>query len=146
MRMPRVTSLVVLAFAAPFIAPLPARAECEPAIASIDPSVSRIDTGGQWEHGGKKGVFRDVGWGELEKDSKARSTVIATRYIKEIGDLTNISDVRFVYASGTARIEVRHLVEGDPKLHWVRCFTLGPDGTYAHREGPCPGAKRPAPP
>jgi hypothetical protein len=137
-------------------------AEPESAVASVDPTISRVETGGRWEGVGRSGFYRALvqtrcspehchdrlflQWiAEAEPDRTGThpyaGKVMATSPVREIGDLTNISDMHFVFGGTATRLEVSHSVERDPELRLVRCFTLGLDGRYTQREAPCARSK-----
>jgi hypothetical protein len=131
-----------------------------PAIESIDATISQVETGGHWEGARGRGHYRAVVqhlcspehchdqlflqwiWEAdpdlMRKDPAADDKVLATIYVKETGNLTNFTDVRFVEDGSSSALQVRNFVPGaPPELHWTRCIVLGADGKYVHRYSPC---------
>jgi hypothetical protein len=130
-------------------APVVCTAAAEPPqLAAIDPRISFAVSGGAWESAGGRGRYRAVvetlcsaehcrdrlfvQW--LSEGSAAG--VAFTRFISEVGDLTHITRVRFVYARRGTRLEVLHEQDADG-LRWTRCLRLRADGKYVHQEGAC---------
>ena len=65
--------------------------------------------------------------------------MIATKYIREIPGLTNVSEIRFVFSKKSTRLQVQH-VGSDGEDKWTLCFSLGTPAEYSSKEGQCGGA------
>jgi len=120
----------------------------------LDPTISQVQTGGFWHRGKTEGLYRTVvqkrcspehcydrlfiQWLATLVDSDGRptgeSSVVATRPVREVGDLTHLTGLRFIFGKVT-RIEVHHEVADD--LKWTRCLEPSADFTYVAVEKPC---------
>jgi hypothetical protein len=111
----------------------------------IDPTVSNIDSSGFWEATGQRGFYRAVTYRNCPDDchysmviewlSESPLRVVARKPISEVGDLTVVTDVRFVLSKAGTKLQIRNEKDGVGK--WVQCLRLGPPGRYTAREGEC---------
>ena len=115
--------------------------------------IATVESGGLWEVGKRWGRYRAVvrrgcspehcydnlfvEW--VEHGDGRRPKVIATKYIREIPGLTNVSDIRFVFVKKSTRLQVQH-VGSDGEDKWTLCFSLGAPAEYSSKEGQCGGA------
>ncbi len=123
-------------------------AHTEPAPGAIDLTVSRIETGGAWGSGTRHGHYRAVVQTRCSVEhcrdrlfvqwmaEAPRPQLAATKFISEVGDLTHITEVRFLVGTGGTKLEVHHQADGTDEK-WIRCVTLGAEGQYVQSEGAC---------
>jgi hypothetical protein len=123
-------------------------ARTEPSPGPIDSSISFVETGGLWENSAQRGHYRLVVQTRCSPEhchdrlfvqwvmELPSERVAATKYVAEVGDLTNLDQVHFVLGGVATRIEVHHHVEGiDEK--WTRCLVLAAPGKFTASEGAC---------
>jgi hypothetical protein len=111
----------------------------------IDPTVSNIDSAGYWEAAGQRGGYRAVTYRNCADDchyslviewlSERPVRVVARKPISEVGDLTVVTEVRFVLSKAGTKLQIRNEKDGVGK--WVRCLRLGQPGRYTSQDGEC---------
>jgi hypothetical protein len=120
----------------------------EATLGPIDPTISFVETGGAWDSGTRRGYYRAVVQTRCSPEhcrdrlfvqwvmERPRLGVVATRFIREVGDLTHVTKVRLVLGSGGTKLEVHHEADGSDEK-WVRCLLLSVEGRYTEHEGAC---------
>jgi hypothetical protein len=126
----------------------------EPQLGPLDPEIRLVESGASWERGEAFGYYRAlvqtrcspehcrdrlfIQWVSRPVWPKPRpSRVVDSRYVREVGDLTNVTRVRFILSTGGTKLEVEHHVGDDDELKWTRCLSLRAEGTYGQVEAPC---------
>jgi hypothetical protein len=115
---------------------------------SVDPAVWQVESAGAWADGGQIGHYRAVTYKRCSSEhcydtlfvewlaNGEKTRVVATKQVDEVGDLTVVSEARFVPSQSGTRLQIRHeAVAG--QLHSTRCLQLGPPGKYIARDGEC---------
>jgi hypothetical protein len=114
----------------------------------IDPTVSRVESGGAWEDRSQRGHYRAVTYTRCSREhcydtlavewiatDSGGMKVVSTKMVSEVGDLTSITEVRFVISRRDTRLQIKH--EANTEDRWTRCLTLGVPGTYLVKKGVC---------
>lgn len=112
----------------------------------IDPRVSNINSSGFWEAAGGRGFYRAVTYRNCSPEHCYYSVVIewlnerplrvvARKQISEVGDLTVVTDVRFVLSNAGTKLQIRNEKDGVGK--WVQCLSLGEPGLYTAQGREC---------
>lgn len=140
----QVVGLVVIVFLAP-------AATAEPLPKSLPGDVTWVESGGYWEKGEQRGVYRvvvrkrcspehcyDIAQLEWMEDGSPSAKVVKTVRITEVGGLTVVAGLRFVFSKPT-HLEIRQeaTIGEDKSTH---CLTLGLPGKYVAKSGACSGA------
>jgi hypothetical protein len=118
----------------------------------FDPGIARVESGGSWKDGSQWGTYRAVVrrgcspehcYDDLFLEWLGREplqpTVVSTAHVAEVGGLTHVVDLRFVFSKDRTRLEVRHESDGGEDK-WTLCLDLGKPGKYTAKNGRCRSA------